>query len=144
MSIHHKINYIEIPVKDISVTKAFFSAVFGWEFVDYGHDYTAFTGAGIEGGMFSAKQCVSTDNGSVLVVLYSDDLATTQAEIEAHGGKIVQDVFSFPGGHRFHFATLAVMSMLCGVINSVFRRSQYWLLCAELTMHRLSLKSFIG
>lgn len=103
MSIHHKINYIEIPVKDIRITKAFFTAVFGWEFTDYGQEYTAFTGAGIDGGMFSAQKCVSTDNGSVLVVLYSEDLAATQAEIKAHGGKIVQDVFSFPGGHRFHF-----------------------------------------
>lgn len=42
--------------------------------------------------------------GSVLVVLYSADLAQTQAKIEAAGGTIVKPVFDFPGGRRFHFS----------------------------------------
>ncbi|QHJ10099.1 hypothetical protein FX988_00308 [Paraglaciecola mesophila] len=103
MSAHHKINYIEIPVKDINLAKAFFSSVFGWQFIDYGPDYCAFDGVGIDGGFFSAKQAVSTVNGSVLVVLFSDDLIVTQGKIEESGGKIVQAIFSFPGGKRFHF-----------------------------------------
>lgn len=103
MSAHHKINYIEIPVTDIKVAKAFFNSVFDWQFIDYGPDYCAFDGVGIDGGFFSAKQNVSTANGSVLVVLYSDDLVATQAKIEASDGKIVQAIFSFPGGRRFHF-----------------------------------------
>ena len=37
------------------------------------------------------------------MVLYSNDLATTQAGIEAAGGRIVRLVFEFPGGRRFHF-----------------------------------------
>ena len=42
---HEKINYIELPCQDIERTKAFFSAVFGWVFTDYGPDYTAFSAA---------------------------------------------------------------------------------------------------
>ncbi|GGZ63499.1 VOC family protein [Paraglaciecola chathamensis] len=103
MFAHHKINYIEIPVTDIKVAKAFFNSVFDWQFIDYGPDYCSFDGVGIDGGFFSAKQNVSTGNGSVLVVLYSDDLVATQANIEASDGKIVQAIFSFPGGRRFHF-----------------------------------------
>ncbi len=38
---HEKINYVEFPAKDIKATKAFFSKVFGWSFVDYGSEYTA-------------------------------------------------------------------------------------------------------
>ena len=49
MSQHHKINYIEIPVKALASSKAFFNQVFGWEFVDYGDDYAAIIGAGIDG-----------------------------------------------------------------------------------------------
>ncbi|MCJ8277291.1 MAG: LysR family transcriptional regulator, partial [Bdellovibrionales bacterium] len=39
MTKNNKINYIEIPAKNIEATKAFFSEVFDWSFVDYGPDY---------------------------------------------------------------------------------------------------------
>ncbi len=103
MSAHHKINYIEIPVKALASSKAFFNQVFGWQFVDYGDDYAAIQGAGIDGGLFVSEHSVSTDNGSVLVVLYSDDLSQSQSDIEAAGGRIKVPTFEFPGGHRFHF-----------------------------------------
>ncbi len=40
---HGKLNYVEFPAKDLSATKAFFSAAFDWSFVDYGPDYVAFS-----------------------------------------------------------------------------------------------------
>lgn len=103
MSQHHKINYIEIPVKALASSKAFFNQVFGWEFVDYGDDYAAITGAGIDGGLYVSEHNVSADKGSVLVVLYSDDLAQSQTKIEAAGGTIKTPTYEFPGGRRFHF-----------------------------------------
>ena len=42
MNLHEKINYVELPAKDLPATKAFFQSVFGWSFVDYGPDYTSF------------------------------------------------------------------------------------------------------
>ncbi|MDP5130391.1 MAG: VOC family protein [Paraglaciecola sp.] len=104
MSQHHKINYIEIPVKGLASSKAFFKQVFGWSFVDYGDDYAGIVGAGIEGGLFSSDLTVSTKTGSVLLVLYSENLAKTQQAIIAAGGGIVEPTFDFPGGRRFHFA----------------------------------------
>ncbi|MFT2091051.1 VOC family protein [Paraglaciecola sp. 2405UD69-4] len=103
MSQHHKINYIEIPVKALASSKAFFRKVFGWEFVDYGDDYAAISGAGIDGGLYVSEKSVSTENGSVLVVLYSDNLVKTEEAIIAAGGKIKTPTFEFPGGRRFHF-----------------------------------------
>lgn len=103
MSQHHKINYIEIPVKAMASSKVFFNKVFGWEFVDYGDDYAAIQGAGIDGGIFVSEHYVDADKGSVLVVLYSDDLVQSQKTIEAAGGKIKVPTFEFPGGRRFHF-----------------------------------------
>jgi predicted enzyme related to lactoylglutathione lyase len=104
MSQHHKINYIEIPVKALASSKAFFNKVFGWQFIDYGDDYAAITGAGIDGGLFVSKHKVCVDNGTVLVVLYSDDLAKSQHDIESAGGSIKVPTFEFPGGRRFHFS----------------------------------------
>ena len=103
MTKNNKINYIEIPAKNIEATKAFFSEVFDWTFVDYGPDYCSFSAQGVDGGFFKSELVVSTKNGSPLIVLYSDSLVTTQEKIEKAGGKIIKPIFSFPGGRRFHF-----------------------------------------
>ena len=99
-----KINYLEIPSTNLAATKAFFQAAFGWSFIDYGPEYTAIENGGIDGGFYQAGQAAETRNGSVLVVIYSDDLEKTQHSVIACGGTIVKDIFSFPGGRRFHFA----------------------------------------
>lgn len=103
MSQHEKINYIEFPARDLTATKAFFQTVFAWHFEDYGPAYTAFSNAGLAGGFFKADQHASTENGSALVVLFSDDLESTLKKVETAGGQISTPIFSFPGGRRFHF-----------------------------------------
>ena len=104
MTKNNKINYIEIPARNIGATKAFFSEVFGWSFVDYGPDYCSFAAQGVDGGFFKSELVVSTKNGSPLIVLYSNSLETTQEKIEKADGKIIKPIFSFPGGRRFHFS----------------------------------------
>lgn len=99
-----KINYVEMPSKDLEVTKRFFGDAFGWSFVDYGPAYAAIKDAGLDGGFFKSDHVAVTSQGSVLVVLYSDDLESTLDKVKLAGGKIVQDIFSFPGGRRFHFS----------------------------------------
>ena len=103
MNRHEKVNYIEIPSKNIEVTKAFFSEAFGWSFVDYGPEYTAFSDEGIDGGFFKSELSISTNKGSALVVFYSNSLEQTQLKIENSGGSIIKPIFPFPGGRRFHF-----------------------------------------
>jgi len=103
MNKHEKINYLELPAKDIEAARLFFSEVFGESFVDYGPEYTAFSNAGIDGGFFKSDLSASTENGSVLVVFYSNNLEESESGIENAGGKIIKSVFSFPGGRRFHF-----------------------------------------
>lgn len=104
MKSHHHINYIEIPARDISATKKFFSDLFGWEFVDYGPDYCSFNNEGVDGGFYKSDLTASTNTGSILVVLYSADLENTQSKVGTSGGTIVKPIYSFPGGRRFHFA----------------------------------------
>lgn len=103
MNDHEKINYVEFPAKDIEKTKAFFTKVFGWSFVNYGPDYTTFENEGLDGGFFKSDLTVSTENGSALIVFYSKDLEETLSKIETAGGSIIKPIFSFPGGRRFHF-----------------------------------------
>lgn len=98
-----KINYIEMPSKNLSVTKQFFGDTFGWGFVDYGEEYVALEDAGIDGGFYLTDKLANAEEGGVLVVLYSDKLEATQEKIEQNKGEITQTIFSFPGGRRFHF-----------------------------------------
>lgn len=103
MNLHEKLNYVEFAAENLTATKTFFSAVFNWEFVDYGPDYTAFSGQGLDGGFYTAPLCSKTANGAALLVFYSKDIDATLAKVEAAGGQIIKPIFDFPGGCRFHF-----------------------------------------
>jgi uncharacterized protein len=87
-----RIDYIELPVKDIKKTKTFYNKVFGWEFEDYGSDYSSFN---------DGSSDVRT--GGALVVIYTTDLKGMQKKVVAAGGKITKPPFDFPGGRRFQF-----------------------------------------
>ncbi len=106
MSQHHLINYIEIPVKNMERSKDFFAQAFGWSFVDYGPDYAAISDAGIDAGLFVSDKTVSTETGSPLIVMFSKDLEASEKLIVSCGGSIVKEIFTFPGGRRFHFSDL--------------------------------------
>jgi uncharacterized protein len=102
---HHHINYIELAAQDLAATKAFFSTVFGWTFVDYGPEYASFTrdSAGLDGGFYAAPLQSRTANGGALVVMHSANLEATEKAVMAAGGTITKPIFSFPGGRRFEF-----------------------------------------
>ncbi|ADZ90799.1 VOC family protein [Marinomonas mediterranea] len=99
----NKINYVELPAKDLTLNKSFFEKAFGWSFQDFGTEYTAFENAGLDGGFFQADFASRPQNGAALVVLYSSELETTLERVKEYGGSIEQEIFEFPGGRRFHF-----------------------------------------
>ncbi len=94
------INYVEFKAKDIKSIKAFYTASFGWSFTDYGPEYTAFSESGLEGGF---EQSDAPVGQGALVVLYHENLESIKNQIIQAGGIVVQDIFAFPGGKRFHF-----------------------------------------
>jgi predicted enzyme related to lactoylglutathione lyase len=100
---HNKIDNIEFNVHDIDRSKAFYGAVFGWTFTDYGPAYSEFSDGRLNGG-FTTGEAVRP--GGPLIILYAGDLAQTQQAIIAAGGQITRPEFSFPGGSRFHFTDL--------------------------------------
>ena len=102
-----KVDYIELPATDIEATKRFYTEVFGWNFQDYGPDYTSFFDGRLAGGF--TRDATVADAGArkprgTLVVLYAVALEDCYAKVKAAGGKIVREIFGFPGGRRFHFA----------------------------------------
>ena len=103
MNAHEKVNYVELPAKDLVATKNFFIQAFDWDFQDFGPDYTAFSKQGIDGGFFKSELASTTDNGGALIVFYSNNLDETQEKIVNANGNIIKPIFTFPGGRRFHF-----------------------------------------
>ncbi|BCI77663.1 VOC family protein [Vibrio cholerae] len=104
MNQHEKLNYVEFAANDLESTKAFFSKTFGWSFVDYGPEYTAFSNEGLDGGFFKDELSSRTENGGALLIFYSSDIEATLEKVVKNGGHIIRPIFEFPGGCRFHFA----------------------------------------
>ncbi|MFQ5505251.1 MAG: VOC family protein, partial [Planctomycetota bacterium] len=103
---HHSINYHELAVADLAAAKHFYASAFGWTFNDYGPDYAGIRDGGdIEVG--GIRQEPGSEQAAPLLVLYSADLEASLAAVQAAGGRIVKEPFSFPGGRRFHFTDLA-------------------------------------
>jgi len=99
-AINNHINYVEFKTNDLEKIKKFYSESFEWTFTDYGPTYAAFSESGLEGGFEKTENKIV--NGA-LIVLYHENLEKTKDRIIKYGGKISKDIFSFPGGRRFHF-----------------------------------------
>lgn len=100
MSKANRIDYVEFSTTDMDQTKSFYRSVFDWSFQDWGPEYAGFDDGKTRGGFQKVDQLKS---GGPLVVLYAEDLSEVADKVKAAGGKIVRDVFEFPGGRRFHF-----------------------------------------
>lgn len=96
-----RVDYVEFGAPDLAAMKAFYGAVFGWSFTDYGPDYVAFADGRLNGGFTTRAKPA---RGGALVVMYANDLEAVEAAVKKAGGAIVKPIFSFPGGRRFHFA----------------------------------------
>lgn len=93
------VDYVEFCAQDLEVVKRFYAEAFGWSFQDWGPDYTAFSGAGVEGGFRGGE---TPSAGGALVILYATDLDAAEQRVSAAGGTITER-HEFPGGRRFHF-----------------------------------------
>jgi predicted enzyme related to lactoylglutathione lyase len=95
-----RINFIELPARDLGAARTFYSAVFGWELADFGPSYSCtMTGnvdLGLQGDLGEAPKMP-------LPVVLMDDIEAAQAAVAGAGGTISKPVFAFPGGRRFHF-----------------------------------------
>jgi predicted enzyme related to lactoylglutathione lyase len=95
-----RLNYVELPVGDVAVTKAFYSQAFGWSFTDFGPDYAAMTTGDVDVGI---NGDVDHATAQLLPVIQVDDLEDALGKIVAAGGVVTLPIFAFPGGRRFHF-----------------------------------------
>ena len=97
---NNHIDYVEFKANDLEAIKKFYHQSFGWGFTDYGPTYVSFSESGLYGGFEKTDEDIV--NGA-LVILYHENLGRIKGKIIEAGGEISKDIFSFPGGHRFHF-----------------------------------------
>jgi len=95
-----RVDYVEFKVTDLEAAKAFYSGAFGWKFQDWGPEYASFEDGRLTGGFHLSDEVT---RGGPLVIIYGVDLEAVAAGVRNNGGTIVQEIFSFPGGRRFHF-----------------------------------------
>lgn len=98
--VNNHIDYVELKAKDLQAVKDFYSKSFNWNFTDYGPTYTSFSESGIAGGFELSDEEIA--NGALIVLYHSDLESIKKKVVEAHG-VVSKDIFSFPGGRRFHF-----------------------------------------
>ena len=95
-----RVDYVEFKVTDLEAAKAFYSGAFGWKFQDWGPEYASFEDGRLTGGFHLSEEVT---RGGPLVIIYAVDLEAVEADVRANGGTIAKEIFSFPGGRRFHF-----------------------------------------
>ena len=101
MGVEKRIDYIEIPVIDPARARNFFASLFDWEFESWGDDYISFNDGQLTGGFCRADAAAPASG--VLVIFFSENLERDVERVKELGATISKDIFSFPGGRRFHF-----------------------------------------
>jgi predicted enzyme related to lactoylglutathione lyase len=100
---NNRIDYIEFPANpgnELAAAKQFYGSAFGWIYKDWGSDYADTQSSGVGTGI-NADQ--SHQPRQALVVIYAQALEESRTKVIAANGKVTKDIFSFPGGRRFHF-----------------------------------------
>ncbi|WP_410652164.1 VOC family protein [Amycolatopsis sp. cmx-4-54] len=109
----YEIDFIEFPSSSAADSGKFFETAFGWTAAPYGPTYTDVQSGGVVS--FGFQQDTGRRTAAPLVAIRTDDLERAKDSVEAAGGVVTAEPFSFPGGRRFHFrepggAELAVWS----------------------------------
>ncbi|HMH65966.1 MAG TPA: VOC family protein [Rhizomicrobium sp.] len=95
-----RINFIELPAKNLAAAKDFYSKVFGWSLTDFGPSYSCTMTGDIDLGLQGDS---AEATASPLAVIAVENLEEALDTVLKAGGKITRPIFGFPGGRRFQF-----------------------------------------
>ena len=95
-----RINFVELPARDLQAARSFYQAAFGWETTGFGPGYACTLTGDVDLGL---QADLAEAPAAPLPVIAVDDLEAAQAAVEAAGGTVTKPIFAFPGGRRFHF-----------------------------------------
>ncbi len=95
-----RINFVELPARNLAAAKAFYGSVFGWDLTDFGPSYSCTMTGDVDLGL---QGDAAEATPAPLAVIAVDDLEAAQAAVLRAGGVVSKPIFGFPGGRRFHF-----------------------------------------
>ena len=95
-----RLNYLELPVRDLAAARDFYAQAFGWSFADYGPTYAATMTGDTDIGLQADPAEASA---APLPVIEVADVDAALAQVVGAGGTVTVPIFAFPGGRRFHF-----------------------------------------
>ncbi|HVJ03690.1 MAG TPA: VOC family protein [Sphingomonas sp.] len=95
-----RISYVELPVKQVGAVRDFYAGAFGWEFTDFGPEYSATTGGDVDLGLNGSSDHAIAQ---LLPIIEVQNLEDALDRVTAADGIITVPIFAFPGGRRFHF-----------------------------------------
>ncbi len=105
-----RLNYVELPVRDVGPAREFYESAFGWALTEFGPTYAATlsgdTDIGLQGDAAEATR-------APLPVIAVDDLEAALDAVTLAGGMIVRPIFAFPGGRRFQFLDPSGNELAC-------------------------------
>ncbi|NML05470.1 VOC family protein [Sphingomonas sp. G-3-2-10] len=96
-----RISYVELPVKDVAGVRDFYAGAFGWDFTDFGPEYSATTSGDTDLGLNGDQEQATA--GILPIIEVTEDLEGALEKVVAAGGTITLPIFPYPGGRRFHF-----------------------------------------
>ena len=105
-----RLNYVELPVREIGKAKAFYETAFGWSLTEFGPTYAAtMTGDTDIGLQADASEAAKAP----LPVIDVANLEAALEAVEKAGGTRTRAIFAFPGGRRFQFLDPSGNELAC-------------------------------
>jgi predicted enzyme related to lactoylglutathione lyase len=95
-----RLNYVELPTRDMAATKGFYEQAFGWSLTAFGPTYAATMTGDTDVGLQADPAEVTS---APLPVIGVDDLEAALDAVTKAGAEIARPIFAFPGGRRFQF-----------------------------------------
>ena len=95
-----RINYVELPARDLAGAKTFYSTVFGWDLTDFGPSYSCTMTGDVDMGL---QGDLTQATANPLPVIAVEQLEDALAAVTKAGGILTRPIFAFPGGRRFQF-----------------------------------------
>lgn len=103
MAEHGRIGHVEWESTDLARTKAFYGALFGWEFRDFGEGYAVFRAAGHAGGGFQKVEGRAAGGAGTSPTVYVEvrEIAGTVERALSLGGTLETPRTAIPGAGSF-------------------------------------------
>ena len=142
----NQLAYLELPSANVSALKQFYGTLFGWTYEDFGPDYAAVHGAGLDAG-FNGDP--ASKPKAPLAIVEPTEIELMQEKVRNAGGTITMPIFAYPGGRRFISPTRTETNLpSCKMAKRtawsltrpgrlmVFLRGTWWEPVAQLVEHR--------